>query len=316
MRLDRPAVPARRRAHDAERLVSRIEVDAARTHGSRLEARERVRVDPPNRLLALGQERCELLLYRLDTVRALERLVDASLLGASRLVHELVAPRLPANLAREARAFLPHREPHLAAFVRQDGIRHEVVPARRARLLVARKAPVAPVRRREVHVDGKSARDRRRVLLVVASAHALLWVQFQHPLHRRLVANAVEPEPLQVVVARHLLVEPLQLRNVSGSVLVALEFRGAVPDGRGEVVRLTIYKKMPFLRDGERRVLRIELVFGKSVKWYERIEAKTLGIEVFVGRSNGSGQNNGKSNRQMFHDASPLSQSCRGICRP
>ena len=191
------------------------------------------------------------------------------------------------------------------AFVRQDGIRHEVVPARRARLLVARKAPVAPVRRREVHVDGKSARDRRRVLLVVASAHALLGVQFQHPLHRRLVANAVEPEPLQVVVARHLLVEPLQLRNVSGSVLVALEFRRAVPDGRGEVVRLAIYEKMPFLRDGERRVLRIELALWKSIKRDERIEAKTLGIEVFVGRSNGSGQNSGKCDRQTFHGARP-----------
>ena len=168
---------------------------------------------------------------------------------------------------------------------------------------------MAPVRRREVHVDGKSARDRRRVLLVVASAHALLGVQFQHPLHRRLVANAVEPKPLQVVVARHLLVEPLEFRNVSGSVLVALEFRGAVPDGRGEVVRLTIYKKMPFLRDGDRRVLRIELVFGKSVKWYERIEAKTLGIEVFVGRSNGSGQNSGKCDRQTFHGARPPQSS-------
>ena len=120
MRLDRPAVPTRRCANDAERLVSRIEVDAARTHGSRLEARERVRVDPAYRLLSLGQKRRELLLYRLDAVRALERGVDASLLGARRLVHELVTPRLPADFAREARSFLPHREPHLASFVRQN----------------------------------------------------------------------------------------------------------------------------------------------------------------------------------------------------
>ena len=107
-------------------------MDAARAHRGRLEARERIWVDFAERLLALLQQRRELLLDELDAVCPLEVLRGASLLGAGGLVEELVAPWLPADFAREARAFLPHREPHLASFIRQDGIRHKVMSARRA----------------------------------------------------------------------------------------------------------------------------------------------------------------------------------------
>ena len=134
-----------------------------------------------------------------------------------------------------------------------------------------------------------------------AAAHALLWVQFQHPLHRRLVANAVEPEPLQVVVARHLLVEPLEFRNVSGSVLVALELRGAVPDRRREVVRLAVDEKVPLLRHAELRLLRIELRLGDRPERHERVESEPLGVEVFV-RSRGGGQDGDcECERLSFH---------------
>ena len=293
MRLDRAAVSARRRADDFEVAVRLVEVDAARTHGGRLEARERIWVDFAERLLTLLQKRRELLLYELDAVGALEILRGPPLLGAGGLVEELVAPGLPPHRYRILRAFGPHRLPDVAPFLGDDRIGHEVVPAGRLRLLVLEpQRAMAPGGRGEVHVERKSARDRAGVLFVVATTDLLVGVELVEPVHRRLVADAVEPEPLQVVVARHLLVEPLELRNVPGSVLVALELRRAVPDGRREVVRLAIYKKMPFLRDGERRVPRIKLVLGKSVKGYKRIEAEPLGIKVFVGRRNGSGQNN------------------------
>ena len=207
MRLDRAAVSARRRADDFEVAVRLVEVDAARAHRGRLEARERVGVDFAERLLALLQQRREFLLYELDAVGALEVLRGPPLLGTGGLVEELVAPGLPSHRYRVLRAFGPHRLPDVATFLGDDRIGHEVVPAGRLHLLVLEpQRAMAPGGRGEVHVERKSARDRAGVLLIVAATNPLVGVELVEPVHRRLVADPVESEPLQVVVSGHRLV--------------------------------------------------------------------------------------------------------------
>ena len=209
----------------------------------------------------------------------------------TRLVEQLVHHRLRPLILQEPHPACPHVQPELPALRHRQPEGEEAPPSekrtrRRRKPFLDGEVPMAPGRRRVVHIERQTRVDPLPVIPHVrlkpgGVLRRFLGTVLVLPRQRHKRANRVEAQPLMPRVVGNVVVEPLDrigvplVRNAD-IVVVAL-----VVERSHEVARLSADGERAVRRDAERTIGRHQRGCGNVVEAHDGIDVRHVsGIEI------------------------------------